>query len=128
MPSPLGSCKFLNDVSHDDMCAALRKHKELMKNYPREGMGLEAFVDASDTGYTKTGDLPEKKGNKKANSSKVLNDDAVQEQKQGGLNDEPINGVGGEDNKKNAMRAAGGSEGVNGHQGATQNGMGKGGR
>ena len=26
--------------------------KALMKNYPRNGEGLEAFVDASDTGYT----------------------------------------------------------------------------
>jgi 3-dehydroquinate synthase len=34
------------------MNAALRKHKELMKAYPREGAGLDAYVDASDTGYT----------------------------------------------------------------------------
>lgn len=35
------------------MFAALRKHKEVVKSYPREGAGLEAFVDASDTGYTR---------------------------------------------------------------------------
>lgn len=52
VPNPLGSCVFLNDVSHDELCAALRKHKQIMKGYPRKGEGIEAFVDASDTGYT----------------------------------------------------------------------------
>ncbi|KAF6842158.1 3-dehydroquinate synthase [Colletotrichum plurivorum] len=55
IPSPLGQCEFLNDVSYEDMCAALRVHKDLMKEYPRQGAGLEAFVDASDTGYTLNG-------------------------------------------------------------------------
>jgi 3-dehydroquinate synthase len=52
VPSPLGSCEFLNDVSTEEMFAALRKHKEVVKTYPRNGEGLDAFVDASDTGYT----------------------------------------------------------------------------
>ena len=52
VPAPLGSCVFLNDVSQENMFAALRQHKEVMKQYPRNGEGLEAFVDSSDTGYT----------------------------------------------------------------------------
>jgi 3-dehydroquinate synthase len=52
VPNPIGTCVFLNDVSADEMNAALKKHKELMKSYPRQGAGLDAFVDASDTGYT----------------------------------------------------------------------------
>lgn len=52
VPNPLGSCTFLNDVSGEEMALALRKHKEFMKSYPRQGEGLEAYVDASDTGYT----------------------------------------------------------------------------
>ncbi|KAL8937303.1 MAG: hypothetical protein Q9216_004491 [Gyalolechia sp. 2 TL-2023] len=52
VPNPIGSCTFLNDVSIEELTAALRRHKELMKDYPRNGEGLEAFVDASDTGYT----------------------------------------------------------------------------
>ena len=52
VPHPIGSCKFLNDVDAKELNAALRRHKELMKEYPRNGEGLEAFVDASDTGYT----------------------------------------------------------------------------
>lgn len=52
VPNPIGSCVFLNDVDAKELNAALRRHKELMKEYPRSGDGLEAFVDASDTGYT----------------------------------------------------------------------------
>ncbi|KAF7551671.1 hypothetical protein G7046_g7649 [Stylonectria norvegica] len=53
--SPMGDCVFLNDVSHDEMCRALEEHKQLMKSYPRKGEGLDAYVDASDTGYTVQG-------------------------------------------------------------------------
>lgn len=52
VPNPLGSCTFLNDVTAEEMNTALRHHKELMKEYPRNGEGIEAYVDASDTGYT----------------------------------------------------------------------------
>ena len=52
VPNPIGSCTFLNDVDAEELNAALRRHKDLMKEYPRQGEGLEAFVDASDTGYT----------------------------------------------------------------------------
>ncbi|KAL9111105.1 MAG: hypothetical protein Q9227_004368 [Pyrenula ochraceoflavens] len=54
VPSPLGSCVFLNDVKKDEMDRALRRHKEIMRDYPRNGEGIEAFVDASDTGYTES--------------------------------------------------------------------------
>lgn len=52
VPHPLGSCTFLNDVSREEMIRALRAHKQLVKEYPRRGEGLEAYVDSSDTGYT----------------------------------------------------------------------------
>jgi 3-dehydroquinate synthase len=54
VPNPIGTCTFLNDVQADELNAALRRHKELMKEYPRNGEGIEAYVDASDTGYTET--------------------------------------------------------------------------
>jgi len=68
VPHPLGSCVFLNDLTAEDMNAALRKHKEIMKQYPRNGEGIDAFVDASDTGYT-VNDAPVEKvmNGKKAN-------------------------------------------------------------
>ena len=52
VPSPLGSCVFLNDVDAKELNAALLRHKKIMCEYPRNGEGLEAFVDSSDTGYT----------------------------------------------------------------------------
>lgn len=50
VPSPIGSCVFLNDVTKEEMNAALRRHKQIMKEFPRQGAGIDAFVDASDTG------------------------------------------------------------------------------
>jgi hypothetical protein len=44
VPNPLGSCAFINDVGKEELAAALRKHKELMKGYPRNGEGLEASL------------------------------------------------------------------------------------
>lgn len=52
VPSPLGQCKFLNDVSLEEMQTALARHKKICATYPRNGEGLEAYVDASDTGYS----------------------------------------------------------------------------
>lgn len=66
--SPMGDCVFLNDVGHEEMCAALKFHKDLMGKFPRDGAGIDAFVDASDTGYTLGGEpieaLMEKLGSK----------------------------------------------------------------
>ncbi len=76
VPSPLGKCVFLNDVSMDEMYAALKQHKALMKEYPRNGEGLEAFVDASDTGYTMNGAPVETNGvTNGLKKLSVLNDD-----------------------------------------------------
>ena len=75
VPNPLGSCVFLNDVTADEMNAALRRHKEIMKQYPRNGEGLDAFVDASDTGYTLNDQPVEDAMNGKSNgiAQKVAN-------------------------------------------------------
>ncbi len=61
VPNPIGSCTFLNNVSAEEMNAALRRHKLLMKEYPRNGEGIEAYVDASDTGYTENAKMEEEK-------------------------------------------------------------------
>lgn len=104
VPSPLGSCIFLNDVEMDELYDALRAHKKLMKDYPRNGEGIEAFVDSSDTGYTLNNKPVEtngvSNGLKKLN---VLNDDAA-------ANGVETNGV------KPAQKHAGGPEGVDGLQ------------
>ncbi|KAI1753157.1 Dehydroquinate synthase-like protein [Xylaria castorea] len=51
VPNPLGSCTFINDAHSHELKDALHKHKLLVKAYPREGVGIEAYVDSSDTGY-----------------------------------------------------------------------------
>lgn len=79
VPNPLGSCVFLNDVTAEEMNEALRRHKEIMKQYPRNGEGLDAFVDASDTGYT-VNDVPVEKSI--TNDSKI---NAVTKEKEIGL-------------------------------------------
>lgn len=128
VPSPLGSCVFLNDVNEEDLFAALRKHKEIMKTYPRNGEGIDAFVDSSDTGYTMNGKAVgtttgPSEGLKKIN---VLNDD---------LKSNGTNGVNGhskvQDLKQNgapkangfnaSVKNASGPEGVDGLQNGVQN-------
>lgn len=49
--SPIGKCVFVNDVSHEEMCKVLEMHKNMVAAFPRQGNGLDAFVDSSDTGY-----------------------------------------------------------------------------
>lgn len=48
--SPMGQCVFLNDVSQEEMVLALKQHKQMMRKFPRNGAGIDAFVDSSDTG------------------------------------------------------------------------------
>lgn len=121
IPSPLGSCVFLNDVSYEDMIKALHLHKQMMKEYPRQGEGLEAYVDSSDTGYTLNGAGVEEKTTNGAVASlkkAVLNDDATNGVVSGGpvqngytsKRDGVMNGPNGHSNGVN-----GHSNGVDGH-------------
>ncbi|KAH7132077.1 putative 3-dehydroquinate synthase [Dendryphion nanum] len=88
VPNPLGSCTFLNDVSTEEMNTVLRRHKEVMKQYPRSGAGLEAYVDASDTGYT-LNDTPIEKS---MNGAKTA-EDVVSEKGTNGLGNGIVNGL-----------------------------------
>lgn len=119
VPSPLGSCVFLNDVSMQEMFAALRKHKEVMKSYPRNGEGLEAFVDASDTGYTMNG-IAAEYTNGATNGMKVnvINDDSHKN-----TNGVHVNGTNGVKSKTIGIvkKHASGPEGVDGLQNGVAN-------
>jgi 3-dehydroquinate synthase len=106
VPSPLGSCVFLNDVEMSEMYDALRAHKEIMKSYPRNGEGIEAFVDSSDTGYTLNGKPVEENGNGASNGLKKLNV----------LNNDAANGHVQPNGAAAAKKHAGGPEGVDGPQ------------
>ena len=42
----LGQCTFLNDVSHEELMAAVEAHKALCAaNYPREGLGVDYWIE-----------------------------------------------------------------------------------
>lgn len=120
IPAPLGSCVFLNDVDMEEMYAALRQHKEMMKSYPRQGAGIEAFVDASDTGYTLNSKPVEGVQTKNIASKSLINDDvkAINGSDQSELRKDSLqNGSNGVNGKIQAMSGMNGSNGVhtNGH-------------
>jgi 3-dehydroquinate synthase len=50
VPSPLGSCAFVNEFTVEDLQRVLKVHKKHAAGFARRGDGLEAYVDASDTG------------------------------------------------------------------------------
>ena len=110
VPAPLGQCVFLNDVSQEEMLIALQRHKEVMKRYPRNGEGIEAYVDASDTGYTKNKKPVESESNGSTNGyhkkNGVMNDDSSK----------LANGKATEAITNGAMKHASGPDGVDGMQ------------
>ena len=123
IPAPLGDCVFLNDVSKDELFTALRKHKQVMQSYPRKGEGIEAFVDASDTGYTINKKPVESNGAKQVNGAAdtnghVMTSDPVKVPQKGthvngaslGVTRGLVGGIG------DATKHASGPEGVDGLQ------------
>lgn len=74
VPSPLGGCAFINDIELKEMHEVLRRHKQIMKDFPRNGEGLEAYVDASDTGYTENNIDETKAIEEAASTAGSLND------------------------------------------------------
>jgi 3-dehydroquinate synthase len=127
VPSPLGSCVFLNDVEMEEMYDALRAHKKIMKQYPRNGEGLEAFVDSSDTGYTlnnkpvENGDGAVSNGLKKLN---VLNDDSSQNGvAPNGTTPSTKHATAPEGVDGNQKAPNGATNGVNGHANGVTNGV-----
>lgn len=43
MPQPIGSCFFANDLTQQELAAALQEHKQLCSIYPRGGDGVEMY-------------------------------------------------------------------------------------
>jgi demethyl-4-deoxygadusol synthase len=46
VPSPIGSCIFLNDLTETDLSSDLAVHKELCGSYPRGGDGVDMYISA----------------------------------------------------------------------------------
>lgn len=49
MPRPIGVCYFANDLTREELDAALQTHKDLCASYPRGGAGIDAFVGGNQT-------------------------------------------------------------------------------
>ncbi|HEY9750208.1 MAG TPA: sedoheptulose 7-phosphate cyclase, partial [Allocoleopsis sp.] len=47
MPRPIGTCHFVNDLTREELDAALQEHKHLCAAYPRAGAGIDAYVGGS---------------------------------------------------------------------------------
>lgn len=47
MPRPIGECFFVNDLTREELDAALAEHKQLCATYPRGGDGVEAYVGSN---------------------------------------------------------------------------------
>jgi len=48
VPNPIGECFFINDLTREEMNETLAVHKDIVKNMPRSGNGIDAFVDEID--------------------------------------------------------------------------------
>jgi 3-dehydroquinate synthase len=93
----------------------LRKHKEIMKDFPRNGEGLDAFVDASDTGFTMN-PHEEKMEADKHDSGLLKKIDVLNEKSSTNGANGHANGVNGSANGTNGVKK------VNGHANGTTNG------
>jgi 3-dehydroquinate synthase len=44
MPNPIGTCFFVNDMTREELDAALADHKRICADYPRGGAGIDEYV------------------------------------------------------------------------------------
>ncbi len=43
VPKPIGTCFFVNDFTQEELADAVAAHKEICKNYPRAGEGVDVY-------------------------------------------------------------------------------------
>ncbi|MBN3939167.1 MAG: sedoheptulose 7-phosphate cyclase [Nostoc sp.] len=48
MPRPIGECFFANDLTREELDAALAEHKRLCAKYPRGGKGVDAYIESQE--------------------------------------------------------------------------------
>lgn len=64
MPRPIGTCHFVNDLTREELDAALQKHKHLCAAYPRSGAGIDAYVGGNSAGNPAVESVPALVGGK----------------------------------------------------------------
>ncbi|HAA32035.1 MAG TPA: 3-dehydroquinate synthase [Cyanobacteria bacterium UBA8553] len=55
MPKPIGECFFVNDLTREELDAALSDHKRISATYPRGGAGIDAYVGSVDQNLVGSG-------------------------------------------------------------------------
>lgn len=55
MPKPIGTCFFANDLTREELDAALDDHKRICAKYPRAGAGIDAYVGSSEQTLARSG-------------------------------------------------------------------------
>ncbi|CAN5545215.1 3-dehydroquinate synthase [soil metagenome] len=48
VPNPIGECRFVNDLTVDDLVDLLGVHRKVSAGFPRGGAGLDTFIDGSE--------------------------------------------------------------------------------
>ncbi|MFB2938812.1 sedoheptulose 7-phosphate cyclase [Aerosakkonemataceae cyanobacterium BLCC-F154] len=48
MPKPIGTCFFVNDLTREELEAAVADHKRICATYPRAGAGVDAYVQSEE--------------------------------------------------------------------------------
>lgn len=49
VPKPIGTCFFVNDLTREELEAALAEHKRICAKYPRGGDGIEAYMKSEES-------------------------------------------------------------------------------
>lgn len=49
MPRPIGECFFVNDLTREELDAALAEHKRICATYARSGAGIDAYVGGKES-------------------------------------------------------------------------------
>lgn len=55
MPKPIGECFFVNDLTREELDAAIIDHKGICATLPREGAGIDAYVRSVDQNLVGSG-------------------------------------------------------------------------
>jgi 3-dehydroquinate synthase len=55
MPRPIGKCFFVNDLTPEELEAALIDHKRICATYPRAGAGIDAYVGSKEQNLVGSG-------------------------------------------------------------------------
>lgn len=55
MPRPIGKCFFVNDLTPEELQAALNDHKQICATYPRAGAGIDAYVGSKEQNLVGSG-------------------------------------------------------------------------